>query len=877
MARSAASSSSACSSRTSTSFTSTSSTSTLSSRCGDKPADKNVKYSVPEWFLSHNIRSPAELKDVSSAISLCDEEPPHPHTSYVKDAAPTQEPPRQGAQAQQDFGSWLDDDWAGYYVFRDLFAELRDTTASALVRSGAPRGRLPSSTQGVVLRSSVHGGRDFLDEVVLRVAQDLEVTLVSIGMEDIEDLGWEFDQQELETDPECDLCSEEEGEQPDRESFMGPALHYFAVDGKKNASEEAWDRHKRAFSAILDAPKMKSTTTTNTEAQTAEVEAGARPTAKERKPFLLYFRDVKRMLDVDTSCKFLDRLQECVEQRRRAGESIALVVGLSHAGTSDEDTSSAASCRWTPCHCCCWICEDCNDHGCKTHTCEPERIKDRLLAERTPIITMTPSKITEKMLERYEGRREGVAPGDVNLRRLQRTLRLQIPQHFAPGVLQPQSSWFKEFGAKSLEDSLWSELEVDRAAAQVIGKAWRKPQLDLDDVGVVLRRMSLLKGDGPGTLPEEVIPPGDNGNDDGMNAARRKSAAWRDKMRSIRSQCNPYEASLLSCVVNPADDLQSTYDDVILDDEIKETIRLLVFQSQFSSSSSPSSSSPAANIAAASSHPLLSQLKIKGALLYGPPGTGKTHLGRAVAKESGAAMLAVDCAAVMSQWVGETEKCIRAAFSLAAKLSPCVLFIDEVDSLFYHRRFRDKAWERSAITQFLTEMDGLHSNSGNASGKPFVMVATNRPMDLDDAFLRRLPQKIPFGLPDRAARARILRLFLRQEEEEGQGGREGVSVDGLATVTEGYSGSDLRSLCAEAALQWALEQQQRAHAQARANMAREPDGSVVTTVALPDKLRLARPHFMRALAKIRPSVSRASLGELNKFTRRFAPTSSRGR
>lgn len=560
MARSASSSSSACSSRTSTSFTSTSSTSTLSSRGSDKASEKNVKYSVPEWFLSHNIQSPAELKDAGSAISLCDEEPPHPHTSYFNkkdEAITTQQDPRNGAQVQQDLGGWWDDDWAGYYVFRDLFAELRDTTASALVRSGA-RGRLPSSTQGVVLRSSVRGGRDFLDEVVLRVARDLEVTLVSIGMEDIEDLGWEFDQQELETDPECDLCqSEEEGEEPDRESFMGPALHYFAVDGKKNASEEAWDRHKRAFSAILDAPKLKTTTTTTTatsakaQAQTAaEVETGVRPvaTTTERKPFLLYFRDVKRMLDVDTSCKFLDRLQECVEQRRRAGESIALVVGLSHAGTSDEDTSSAAACRWTPCHCCCWICEDCNDHGCKTRTCEPERIKDRLLAERTPIITMTPSKITEKMLERYEGKREGVFPGDVNLRRLQRTLRLQVPQHFASEALQPQANWTQDFGAASLEDSLWSELEVDRAAAQVIGKAWKKPRLDLDDVGAVLRRMSLLKGDGPGTLREEAVPSGDNDKD---NDARRKSAAWRDKMRSVRAQCNPYEANLLSCVVNP--------------------------------------------------------------------------------------------------------------------------------------------------------------------------------------------------------------------------------------------------------------------------------------------------------------------------------------
>lgn len=285
-----------------------------------------------------------------------------------------------------------------------------------------------------------------------------------------------------------------------------------------------------------------------------------------------------------------------------------------------------------------------------------------------------------------------------------------------------------------------------------------------------------------------------------------------------------------------ADDIQSTYDDVILDDDIKETIRLLVFQSQFPPD--------------VASHYLLSQIRIKGALLYGPPGTGKTHLARAIAKESGATMLAVDCAAMMSQWVGETEKCIRAAFSLAAKLSPCILFIDEVDSLFYHRRFSDKTWERSAITQFLTEMDGL----GQKKDAPFVMVATNRPMDLDDAFLRRLPQKIPFGLPNHTSRSKILKLFLKEEDLDPL-----VKIEGLATITEGYSGSDLRSLCAEAALLWAIEQ-------SKAKPEGSQDGSTNLTVT---KLRLTKPHFAKALGKIRPSVSRGFLGELGKFTRRF--------
>ena len=303
------------------------------------------------------------------------------------------------------------------------------------------------------------------------------------------------------------------------------------------------------------------------------------------------------------------------------------------------------------------------------------------------------------------------------------------------------------------------------------------------------------------------------------------------------------------------DDLRSSYDDVVLDPEVKETIKHLVYRSQF--------------MPETKSHNLISQIKIKGALLYGPPGTGKTHLGRALAKDSGATMLAIDCAAMNSQWVGETEKYIRAAFSLAAKLSPCILFIDEVDSLFYHRRFNDKPWERSAITQFLTEMDGLEQRVG----APFVMVATNRPMDLDDAFLRRLPQKVPMGLPDRLARAKILRLFLNDEDLSPL-----VDIDALAAITEGYTGSDLRNLCAEAALLWTMEQTRPKLLRTESSKVGvdNPEDPIATRPQSPLKMRLAKPHFAKALAKIRPTVSRAFLGDLNKFTRRFAPVIPKG-
>jgi len=222
----------------------------------------------------------------------------------------------------------------------------------------------------------------------------------------------------------------------------------------------------------------------------------------------------------------------------------------------------------------------------------------------------------------------------------------------------------------------------------------------------------------------------------------------------------------LQCMLmRSADRLESKYEDVIMDEEIKETVKHLVLLSN-------------SHVEATSSF-LLKQIRISGALLYGPPGTGKTHLSRAIAKESGANMLSIDSATIQNKFVGETEKCIKAAFTLAAKLFPCVLFIDEVDALFYRRSSDDKSWERSALTQFLQEMDGLEKSDK----APFVVVATNRPWDLDDAFLRRLPQKIRFGLPGTESRSKILRTFLKEDDLDPL-----VSIDSLAKQTDGYSG-----------------------------------------------------------------------------------------
>lgn len=262
----------------------------------------------------------------------------------------------------------------------------------------------------------------------------------------------------------------------------------------------------------------------------------------------------------------------------------------------------------------------------------------------------------------------------------------------------------------------------------------------------------------------------------------------------------------------------------------------------------------------ASSDFLLSQLRIRGCLLYGPQGTGKTHLCRAIASSSGSRMLTVDYATAQSGTIGEAEKNIQAAFSLATKLHPCVVFIDEADALFYRRASSDRSWERAATNQFLVEMEGLAQNP-NA---PLVVVATNRPWDLDDAFLRRLPQKFYIGLPDRDARAAILRLFLKEADLD-----PAVDIDGIADATQGFSGSDLRALCAEAALVWKVEQ---GRLDALCGGVSPGFATARRGGGGPRRLRLDVDHFAAAFEKMLPSRTAGdSADQLARFSRRYSP------
>nr|XP_027080392.1 nuclear valosin-containing protein-like [Coffea arabica] len=182
----------------------------------------------------------------------------------------------------------------------------------------------------------------------------------------------------------------------------------------------------------------------------------------------------------------------------------------------------------------------------------------------------------------------------------------------------------------------------------------------------------------------------------------------------------------------------------------------------------------------------------RGILLFGPPGTGKTMLAKAIAREAGASFINASMSTITSKWFGEDEKNVRALFTLAAKVSPTIIFVDEVDSMLGQR---SRAGEHEAMrkikNEFMTHWDGLMTKSGE---RILVLAATNRPFDLDEAIIRRFERRIMVGLPSVENREMILKTLLSKECVD-----ESLDFKELAAMTEGYSGSDLKNFCTTAA------------------------------------------------------------------------------
>lgn len=186
----------------------------------------------------------------------------------------------------------------------------------------------------------------------------------------------------------------------------------------------------------------------------------------------------------------------------------------------------------------------------------------------------------------------------------------------------------------------------------------------------------------------------------------------------------------------------------------------------------------------------------RGILLFGPPGCGKTLLAAAVATEIDANFYSIDAASIMSKWLGEAEQNVAKLFGSARKSAtdgkPAIVFVDELDSLMGNHS-NEVGGEIRVKNQFLKEMDGI-VDKGKAL-HVYVIGATNKPWDLDWAFIRRFQKRILVPLADHSTRLNMLKHYA----SDLQVARD-VDLDELARLAEGFSGSDIRDVCQSAQL-----------------------------------------------------------------------------
>ncbi|THG22324.1 hypothetical protein TEA_010007 [Camellia sinensis var. sinensis] len=253
--------------------------------------------------------------------------------------------------------------------------------------------------------------------------------------------------------------------------------------------------------------------------------------------------------------------------------------------------------------------------------------------------------------------------------------------------------------------------------------------------------------------------------------------AIQNESKSLKKSLkNEFEKRLLADVIPPSD-IGLTFDDIGALENVKDTLKELVMLPL---------QRPELFCKGQLTKPC------KGILLFGPPGTGKTMLAKAVATEAGANFINISMSSITSKWFGEGEKYVKAVFSLASKIAPSVVFVDEVDSML---GLSENPGEHEAMrkmkNEFMMNWDGLRTKD---TERVLVLAATNRPFDLDEAVIRRLPRRLMVNLPDAPNRGKILKVILAKEDLS-----PNVDWDSIASMTGGYSGSDLKNLCVTAA------------------------------------------------------------------------------
>ncbi|KAJ1992327.1 mitochondrial dynamin GTPase Msp1, partial [Dimargaris cristalligena] len=257
-------------------------------------------------------------------------------------------------------------------------------------------------------------------------------------------------------------------------------------------------------------------------------------------------------------------------------------------------------------------------------------------------------------------------------------------------------------------------------------------------------------------------------------AAQKQSSTILEKLGIDTMPLTEYEQIILTEVIH-SDDIDVTFkrlDPII--DELKESVIYPLNYPELFTSASGLLGSP------------------KGILLHGPPGCGKTMLAKALAKESGATFINLHMSTLLDKWFGESNRLVNAVFSLANKLQPCLIFIDEIDSFLRDRKSSDHEVTSMMKAEFMTLWDGLTTSEAS---RVIIVGATNRLFDIDPAIVRRMPKRFLVSPPDASQRQAILKLILKKVDLS-----KDFDWNELVRRTEGYSGSDLKELCRHAAM-----------------------------------------------------------------------------
>ncbi|KIN02543.1 hypothetical protein OIDMADRAFT_102683 [Oidiodendron maius Zn] len=750
---------------------------------------------LPDWFLEKNVKrtedSPrcASLSVIGSRLKTVEDEVLM--TSVAGDKADTESilPNEINPKYAIDLG---------------LYLEILSTLKAGVVLR-PPRTENPVQRPITLLHCPKDGGLSYLDSVMEEMARRLDADLISLDAQDIaqivgpyvgENLAWtDSDTSYLAYSAQMAAGKVQEYHNEESEANES-VLGIFGIGSEAGTPPTApksvvenWYGLKisTALDAIIGGADSKRII--------AEQDGTEVPDHNPARPLIIHVKEYNCLSETRAGPRLLRALRTAVDKQWQEGKNIILVGTASSddLGLSKDDIQHVQL-------------EEDPESVTRTIIVPPQRGENQDIAfstaEKARIRRINVRHVEDMILKLHE------ATDPLNL------------------AVDMESNLDNVAAcAAGLEEEVWAYSRVRRLATVVHGYQRDTTSLtpnliDGQIIGIALKLLASsdeVKFDwGVKELQKEE----DEANAMVQEGDKLTGDRDKDRLNKVRKKCSSHEKRLLSGVKIPSE-IKTSFTDVHAPEETIEALKTLT---------SLSLQRPEAF-----SYGVLARDKIPGMLLYGPPGTGKTMLAKAVARDSGAVVLEVSGASVNDMYVGEGEKNVKAIFTLAKKLSPCVVFIDEADALLAARGGTSSRsiTHREIINQFLREWDGMNDHSA------FIMVATNRPYDLDEAVLRRLPRRLLVDLPLEKDRASILSLHLQNEALD-----PSVSIPDLAKRTPYYSGSDLKNVCVAAAL--ACLRDENAIAAAHTG----PDPYVY-----PKKRLLTKQHFDKALDEISASIS----------------------